>query len=113
LKTLRPASAAIVVVENIHRHLHMGGAKNFKQVMIEATNEIGNPTNIATIAVILAFIPMAFVSGMMGPFMRPIPFNVPVAMVASLLIANMVVPWAAFRWLKGVADLSTRPTLEE
>jgi hypothetical protein len=83
--------AAIVVMENIHRHLHHGGARNFKEALVAATNEIGNPTNVATIAVILAFIPMAFVSGMMGPFMRPIPFNVPVAMIASLLIAYMVV----------------------
>ncbi len=107
--------AAIVVVENIHRHLHHGGAANFKEALVEATNEIGNPTNVATIAVILAFIPMAFVTGMMGPFMQPIPFNVPVAMVASLLIAYMVVPWAAYRMLKGkaLAELEKAPTLEE
>ena len=80
-----------------------------------ATNEIGNPTNVATIAVILAFIPMAFVTGMMGPFMQPIPFNVPVAMIASLLIAYMVVPWAAYRMLKGkaLAELEKTPTMEE
>lgn len=107
--------AAIVVVENIHRHMHHGGGKDFKQALVEATNEIGNPTNIATVAVILAFIPMAFVTGMMGPFMLPIPFNVPVAMIASLVIAYMVVPWAANRWLAGKAakSLSARPTLEE
>ena len=107
--------AAIVVVENIHRHLHHGGAANFKEALVLATNEIGNPTNVATIAVILAFIPMAFVTGMMGPFMQPIPFNVPVAMVASLLIAYMVVPWAAYRMLKGkaLAALEKAPTLEE
>jgi multidrug efflux pump subunit AcrB len=107
--------AAIVVVENIHRHMHHGGARNFKQALVEATNEIGNPTNIATIAVILAFIPMAFVTGMMGPFMRPIPFNVPVAMIASLLIAYMVVPWAANRWLAGKAarSLAAQPALED
>ncbi len=107
--------AAIVVVENIHRHLHHGGAANFKDALVEATNEIGNPTNVATIAVILAFIPMAFVTGMMGPFMQPIPFNVPVAMIASLLIAYMVVPWAAYRMLKGkaIAALEKSPTLEE
>ncbi len=87
--------AAIVVIENIHRHLHHGGNKYFGQTLIDATNEIGNPTNVATIAVILAFIPMAFVTGMMGPFMRPIPFNVPVAMIASIVIAYMVVPWAS------------------
>ncbi|MDR3390623.1 MAG: efflux RND transporter permease subunit [Sulfuriferula sp.] len=107
--------AAIVVVENIHRHMHHGGGKNFKESLIIATNEIGNPTNIATIAVILAFIPMAFVTGMMGPFMQPIPFNVPVAMIASLFIAYMVVPWAANRWLAGKAakTLTDKPALED
>jgi multidrug efflux pump subunit AcrB len=107
--------AAIVVIENIHRHLHHGGAANFKEALVLATNEIGNPTNVATVAVILAFIPMAFVTGMMGPFMQPIPFNVPVAMIASLLIAYMVVPWAAFRMLKGkaLAELEATPTMEE
>jgi multidrug efflux pump subunit AcrB len=107
--------AAIVVVENIHRHLHYGGAANFKEALVRATNEIGNPTNVATIAVILAFIPMAFVTGMMGPFMQPIPFNVPVAMIASLLIAYMVVPWAANLMLKGkaLAELEKAPTMEE
>ena len=105
--------AAIVVVENIHRHMHHGGGKNFKEALVTATNEIGNPTNIATIAVILAFIPMAFVTGMMGPFMRPIPFNVPIAMIASLVIAYMVVPWAANRWLAGKAakSLAAKPSL--
>jgi multidrug efflux pump subunit AcrB len=107
--------AAIVVVENIHRHMHMGSGKSFKESLVEATNEIGNPTNIATIAVILAFVPMAFVTGMMGPFMRPIPFNVPVAMIASLLVAYMVVPWAANIWLAGKAaqQAAEAPTLEE
>ena len=95
--------AAIVVIENIHRHLHHGGNKDFGQTLIDATNEIGNPTNVATIAVILAFIPMAFVTGMMGPFMRPIPFNVPVAMIASIVIAYMVVPWASNLWLRNKA----------
>ncbi len=107
--------AAIVVVENIHRHMHLGGGKNFKQALVDATNEIGNPTNVATIAVILAFIPMAFVTGMMGPFMRPIPFNVPVAMIASLLIAYIVVPWAANLWLssKAAKAAAEQPSMEE
>ncbi len=109
--------AAIVVVENIHRHLHHGiGDRDFKTVVIQATNEIGNPTNIATIAVILAFVPMAFVSGMMGPFMRPIPFNVPVAMIASLLIAYIVVPWATNLWLQKKttqSELTRTDSLEE
>ncbi len=90
---------AIVVVENIHRHLHHGPVTDFVRTVVHATNEIGNPTNMATLAVILAFVPMAFVTGMMGPFMRPIPVNVPVAMIASLLLAYTVVPWAARVWL--------------
>jgi multidrug efflux pump subunit AcrB len=107
--------AAIVVVENIHRHLHLGDNRDFGAILVAATNEIGNPTNVATIAVILAFIPMAFVTGMMGPFMRPIPFNVPVAMIASLVLAYIVVPWAANLWLKGGARaaLAHGPTLQE
>lgn len=93
---------SIVVVENIHRHMRLG-IKDFKASLIQATNEIGRPTNIATLAVMLAFIPMGFVGGMMGPFMRPIPLNVPVAMIASLFFAYAVVPWAAYRWLKNKA----------
>ncbi len=108
---------SIVVIENIHRHLHHGKVKmeEFGRTLINATNEIGNPTNVATLAVILAFIPMAFVTGMMGPFMRPIPINVPVAMLASLLIAYSVVPWAARRVLRGKAmrEMAARDTLED
>ncbi len=108
--------AAIVVIENIHRHLHHGSNKPFAETLVIATNEIGNPTNIATIAVILAFIPMAFVTGMMGPFMLPIPFNVPVAMIASIVIAYMVVPWASNLWLAKKAareEMERKPCLEE
>jgi len=109
--------AAIVVIENIHRHMHQGQITDFSALLVRATNEIGNPTNIATIAVILAFIPMAFVTGMMGPFMMPIPFNVPVAMIASLVIAYMVVPWATRLWLGGkvaaMQALASTPSMEE
>ena len=107
---------AIVVIENIHRHLHHGPAKDFNQTVVQATNEIGNPTNMATLAVILAFVPMAFVTGMMGPFMRPIPINVPVAMIASLVLAYTVVPWAARVWLSKKAAreaLARTESLEE
>ncbi len=92
---------AIVVIENIHRHLHKGAGslKEKAALIIAATNETGKPTIVATIAVILAFIPMAFVTGMMGPYMRPIPFNTPIAMAASLLIAYMFTPWIAQHWL--------------
>lgn len=90
--------SAIIVIENIHRHFEIGD-KPREYAAIYATNEIGNPTNIATLAIILAFIPMLFVTGMMGPYMRPIPFNVPIAMIASLVIAYMFTPWAAIKFL--------------
>jgi len=90
----------IVVIENIHRHLHGCAKGGFANCVIHATNEIGNPTNIATLAVILAFVPMAFVTGMMGPFMLPIPIFVPIAMIASVLLAYTVVPWGAYRFLR-------------
>ncbi|MDQ6954364.1 MAG: efflux RND transporter permease subunit, partial [Mariprofundaceae bacterium] len=103
---------AIVVIENIHRHLRQGvhNLSDKAALIIRATNETGKPTIIATIAVILAFIPMAFVTGMMGPYMAPIPFNAPLAMAASLLIAYAFTPWIAQRWLpcKIIA-----PTMEE
>lgn len=90
---------SIVVIENIFRHYARKGVDRM-QSAIEAVNEIGKPTNLATFTVILAFLPMLWVTGMMGPYMAPIPFNVPVAMIASLVIAYTVAPWAAMRWLK-------------
>jgi len=90
--------SAIIVIENIHRHFEIGD-KPREYAAVYATNEIGNPTNIATLAIILAFVPMFFVTGMMGPYMRPIPFNVPVAMIASLVIAYIFTPWAAIKFL--------------
>ncbi len=106
---------SIVVIENIHRHIHNGfDPKNFDQVIIKATNEIGNPTNVATIAVVLAFLPLLFVTGMMGPFMAPIPFNVPIAMLASLLVAYILVPYIAYRFLskKAIKEMQERESLE-
>lgn len=91
---------AIVVIENIHRHFALGREKDKAKLIIRATNEVGNPTFIATVAVVMAFIPMAFVTGMMGPYMGPIPFNVPVAMFSSLVIAFAFSPWLAYRFLK-------------
>ncbi|NPA10830.1 MAG: efflux RND transporter permease subunit [Epsilonproteobacteria bacterium] len=90
--------SAIIVIENIHRHFEIGD-KEREYAAIFATNEIGNPTNIATLAIILAFVPMFFVTGMMGPYMQPIPFNVPVAMIASLVVAYIFTPWAAVKFL--------------
>ena len=87
---------AIVVVENIHRHYQMQRRPRL-HAAIEAVNEIGSPTVLATMTVILAFLPMFWVTGMMGPYMAPIPFNVPVAMLASLAVAFIVTPWAAYR----------------
>ena len=108
--------AAIVVIENIHRHIHNGfDPDKFDELLIKATNEIGNPTNVATFAVILAFIPMAFVTGMMGPFMAPIPFNVPIAMLASLIIAYILVPYVSYRFLgkKAIKEMQRRNSLED
>jgi len=91
---------SIVVIENIYRHYAKKGVDHLKSA-VQAVNEIGKPTNLATFTVILAFLPMFWVTGMMGPYMAPIPFNVPVAMLVSLAIAYTVAPWAALRWLKG------------
>ncbi len=91
---------SIVVIENIHRHLMKGVQRNFTRLVISAANEIGKPTIIATFTVMLALLPMAFVGGMMGPFMAPIPFNAPLAMIVSLFIAYSVVPYLAYRWLR-------------
>jgi len=93
---------AIVVVENIVRHLRLPGntKKSVLTIAIEAVNEVGNPTILATWAVIAAILPMAFVGGLMGPYMRPIPIGSSAAMIFSLLIAFTVTPWAAIRVLK-------------
>lgn len=91
---------AIVVVENIYRHLSMGN-RPADIAAIDGVNEVGNPTILATFTVIAAIVPMAFVSGMMGPYMRPIPVGASVAMLASLGVAFIVTPWLAFRLLRG------------
>ncbi|MDO8703773.1 MAG: efflux RND transporter permease subunit [Sulfuricaulis sp.] len=90
---------SIVVIENIFRHYAKKGTDRLQQT-VAAVNEIGKPTNLATFTVVLAFLPMFWVSGMMGPYMAPIPFNVPLAMIVSLAIAYTVAPWAAYRFLK-------------
>ncbi|BCL61203.1 multidrug transporter AcrB [Desulfomarina profundi] len=93
---------AIVVVENIVRHLRLPANSNRSRmkVAIEAVAEVGNPTILATWAVIAAILPMAFVGGLMGPYMRPIPIGSSAAMVFSLIIAFTVTPWAATHILK-------------
>jgi len=90
---------AIVVVENIHRRLKAGGDTNLRQATIQAVDEVGRPTILATFTVIAALLPMAFVRGLMGPYMGPIPINASVAMLFSLLVAFVVTPWLAYRLL--------------
>ncbi|MDF5724479.1 MAG: efflux RND transporter permease subunit [Rhizonema sp. PD37] len=96
---------AIVVVENVGRHLQMPENKillqlsynrrqTLQKIVLEAVNEVGNPTILATLAVIAAILPMAFVGGLMGPYMRPIPLGASAAMIFSALVAFIVVPWA-------------------
>ena len=93
---------AIVVVENIVRHtrLPQNSGRPLAEVAVEAVDEVGNPTILATLTVIAAILPMAFVGGLMGPYMRPIPIGSTAAMVFSLLVAFLVTPWAAVRLLK-------------
>ena len=103
---------AIVVVENIHRHYQLQQHSRLQGAVL-AVNEIGMPTILATFTVVLAFIPMAFVTGMMGPYMMPIPFNVPVAMITSLFVAFIVTPWASYRLMKGEGHDGHVQPLEE
>ncbi|HPH66097.1 MAG TPA: efflux RND transporter permease subunit [Kofleriaceae bacterium] len=94
---------AIVVVENMvrHRDLPENQNRSLRDIAIAAVAEVGNPTILATLAVIGAIVPMAFVGGLMGPYMRPIPVGASAAMAFSLLIAFVVTPWAAARLLGG------------
>ncbi|AXX90040.1 multidrug transporter AcrB [Arcobacter suis] len=85
--------AAIIVIENIHRHKLESPNTNIVTLSINATNEIGNPTNIATIAIIMTFIPMFFVGGMMGQFMHPLPVFVPISLTISLFVAYAFTPY--------------------
>lgn len=91
---------AIVVVENIHRHYASLNGGDKAQATILATNEIGNPTNLATFAVMLVFASQFILGGMVGQYFYPLAFNVPIAMFASVIIAYVVTPWACFRWIK-------------
>jgi multidrug efflux pump subunit AcrB len=87
--------AAIIVVENIHRHFHDHEAKSksLKEIAIEATNEIGNPTNLATLAIIMTFLTMFLVGGTIGQYIRPIAIYAPIAMLVSLFIAYVFTPY--------------------
>jgi len=94
---------AIVVVENIHRHYQLGWA-NPRHATVYATDEVGNPTILATFTVIGALLPLAFVSGLMGPYMRPIPINASAAMLFSLIVAFVVSPWLTYRLFRKHAE---------
>lgn len=91
---------AIVVVENIERHLALDPTKGIVKATINAVSEVGNPTILATFTVIGAILPMAFVRGLMGPYMKPIPVGASLAMILSLFVAFIVTPWASVRLLK-------------
>ena len=97
---------AIVVAENIARHRCLKGnvCRPLSDVAVEAVDEVGNPTILATLTVIAAILPMAFVGGLMGPYMRPIPIGASSAMVFSLIVAFLVTPWAAIRLLRPVKE---------
>ncbi|NDG85681.1 MAG: efflux RND transporter permease subunit, partial [Proteobacteria bacterium] len=91
---------AIVVVENIERHLDEHPDLGIARATLNAVTEVGNPTILATFTVIAAILPMAFVRGMMGPYMKPIPVGASLAMILSLLVAFVVTPWASVRIIK-------------
>jgi multidrug efflux pump subunit AcrB len=91
---------AIVVVENIHRHRRIHPDLPLAEIIPPAVDEVGGPTILATLTVIAALLPMAFVSGLMGPYMSPIPINASMGMLISLTVAFVVTPWLARLWLK-------------
>jgi len=107
---------AIVVVENIHRRLHhqgKSGGKKLLEIIPQAVDEVGGPTILATFTVIAALMPMAFVSGLMGPYMSPIPINASTGMLISLLIAFIVTPWLSYKLLKEHVPTSVSTHHEE
>lgn len=91
---------AIVVVENVHRHQQLHPEQSLLTLIPIAVNEVGGPTILATLTVIAALLPMAFVSGLMGPYMSPIPINASMGMLLSLAIAFVVTPWLSNLWMK-------------
>jgi len=91
---------SIIIAENMHRHFKMKRLP-FKQAAIYAINEVGNPTILATFTVIAAILPMAFVSGLMGPYMGPMPVGASIAMLFSLLVALTLTPYLGYIFLRG------------
>lgn len=103
---------AIIVVENMERHFKMGG-KNLLEKAIKAVGEVGNPTILATVTVIVAIYPMAFVQGLMGPYMKPMPIGASLAMLFSLFVALIITPWLSYKLLAGHAAKHTEEVLDE
>ncbi|MGZ3368607.1 MAG: efflux RND transporter permease subunit [Caulobacteraceae bacterium] len=91
---------AIVMIENIARHWAMNDGRSRPQAAIEAVAEVGNPTVVATLTVVAALLPMLFVSGLMGPYMAPIPINASAAMVFSFFVAVVIAPWLMIRFAR-------------
>jgi len=103
---------AIVVVENIHRHLQLG-EKNLMEAIPAAVDEVGGPTILATFTVIAALLPMAFVTGLMGPYMSPIPINASMGMFISLAVAFVITPWLALKLLRQTAHAAHPPAEQD
>ncbi|MCG6949474.1 MAG: efflux RND transporter permease subunit [Acidobacteria bacterium] len=103
---------AIVVVENIHRHIKLKWA-GAKRTTVYAVDEVGNPTILATFAIISALLPLAFVRGLMGPYMRPIPINASAAMLFSLMVAFTISPWLAYRLFRKESETGAEEPNEE
>ncbi len=103
---------AIVVVENIHRHLK-SGARKLVETIPAAVDEVGGPTILATLTVIAALLPMAFVTGLMGPYMSPIPINASIGMLISLVVAFVITPWMSYLLLRKQADQAEHDTSDE
>jgi multidrug efflux pump subunit AcrB len=104
---------AIVVVENIHRHMQLYPDRKLTEIIPGAVDEVGGPTILATFTVIAALLPMAFVTGLMGPYMSPIPINASIGMLISLLVAFVVTPWLANKLLGGKKHHSVDDLAEE
>ncbi len=101
---------AIVVVENIHRHRVLEPGARLAALIPKAVDEVGGPTILATLTVIAALLPMAFIRGLTGPYMSPIPINASMGMIISLAVAFVVTPWLALRLGRGSAPLPVAPS---
>ena len=107
------ADDAIVIIENISRHWKMLNGRSWRQATIEAVAEVGNPTIVATFTVVVAMLPMLYSTGFNGPFMKPIPISSSAAMIFSLLLALIVVPWAMLKLRHGGEDASVTHEVED